>query len=97
MSDVVKTINGLDEYLPEGLPPYPRYEPLDQVFNLPAPLKKNHPSSTFSEGFEEWLDGASGIAVILIFGPFLLCLAVLALPILIPYSVVYLVKKVRTK
>jgi hypothetical protein len=97
MRDQVKPINGIEELMRDGEMSSPRYEPLEQIYNDPVYPSFGQPSkppSEFMEGFEECLDTCGACAGILILTPFLLMLAFLSLPILIPYSIYYLVKKV---
>ena len=89
-------MNGIDEYIPEGLPPDPSRSltPYEQPNEKEAqPHKACRKESGFMDGLEEWLDTASAIAMLLVFGPVLLFLGVISLPITIPYSIYYLLKK----
>lgn len=88
-------INGMDEYIREGPDPsepisyHPHYRPpsLEQVYHEPSA------QSEFMTGFEDVLDNCAAVACLLIFGPFLLMLGLMSLPILIPYSIFYLIKR----
>jgi hypothetical protein len=96
MSGTIKHINNIDEYMRDGDDPPSLYGsdylPLEPTYHDNRPAYK--PESEFEKGFWEWFDNCAAVAGILILGPFLLMLVFLSLPILIPYSIFYLVKKV---
>ena len=97
MNSTGKGINYIDEWMREGddAPSLygQNYLPLEPTCHDNRHAYK--PESEFEKGFFEWLDNFAAVAGILILGPFLLMLVFLSLPILIPYSIFYLVKRIK--